>query len=174
MGVCFVGDVGMKDFLKEYLNTTEDKEKYLKPGPIIDRETKEIVGFHDGAIFYTMGQRHGLNVGGGLPYYVVGKDMDKNEVYVSKNLNDDNLWTKSLELKDVILRENPSENMEVEVRLRHRAKLEKAVLKNVEGDFENGNATAVLEFEDEIKRTASGQSAVVYKDEICLGGGILK
>ena len=174
MGVCFVGDVGMKDFLKEYLNTTEDKEKYLKPGPIIDRETKEIVGFHDGAIFYTMGQRHGLNVGGGLPYYVVGKDMDKNEVYVSKNLNDDNLWTKSLELKDVILRENPSENMEVEVRLRHRAKLEKAVLKNVEGDFENGNATAVLEFEDEIKRTASGQSAVIYKDEICLGGGILK
>ena len=173
MGVCFVGDVGMKDFLKEYLKS-EDDQKYVKPGTIIDRETGEVVGSHDGAIFYTMGQRHGLNVGGGLPYYVVGKDMDKNEVYVSKNLNDDNLWTKTLELKDVILREKPTENMAVEVRLRHRAKLEKAILKNVEGDFEKGVATATLEFEDEIKRTASGQSAVIYKDEICLGGGILK
>jgi tRNA-specific 2-thiouridylase len=174
MGVCFVGDVGMKDFLKEYLKSTEDKEKYLKPGKIIDRETNEILGFHDGAIFYTIGQRHGLNVGGGLPYYVVGKDMDKNEVYVSKNLNDENLWVKALELKDVILREKVEKEMAVEVRLRHRAKLEKAILKNVDGDYENGNATATLEFENEIKRTAAGQSAVIYKDEICLGGGILK
>lgn len=174
MGVCFVGDVGMKDFLKEYLKSTEDKEKYLKPGKIIDRETNEVLGFHDGAIFYTIGQRHGLNVGGGLPYYVVGKDMNKNEVYVSKNLNDENLWVKTLELKDVILRKKPEDNMAVEVRLRHRAKLEKAVLKNVDGDYENGIATATLEFENEIKRTAAGQSAVVYKDEICLGGGILK
>ncbi len=171
MGVCFVGDVGMKDFLKEYLKSTEDKEKYLKPGKIIDRETGETLGFHDGAIFYTIGQRHGLDVGGGLPFYVVGKDMDKNEVYISKNLNDENLWTKTLELKNVILRETVTE---VEVRLRHRAKLEKAILKNVEGDVENGNGTATLEFENEVKRTASGQSAVIYASDVCLGGGILK
>ncbi len=174
MGVCFVGDVGMKDFLKEYLKSTEDKEKYLKPGKIIERETGETLGFHDGAIFFTIGQRHGLNVGGGLPYYVVGKDMDKNEVYVSKNLNDENLWVKTLELKDVILRENLVENTPVEVRLRHRAKLEKAIIKNIAGDTENGAGTVTLEFEDEIKKTASGQSAVIYKDEVCLGGGILK
>ncbi len=170
MGVCFVGDVGMKDFLKEYLKSEDDK-KYLKPGKIIDRETGETLGFHDGAIFYTIGQRHGLDVGGGLPFYVVGKDMDKNEVYVSKNLNDENLWTKTLELKNVILRETATE---VEVRLRHRAKLEKAILKNVEGDIEAGTATCELEFIDEIKRTAAGQSAVIYKDDVCLGGGILK
>jgi len=100
--------------------------------------------------------------------------MKKNEVYVSKNLNDENLWTKTLELKDVILREKPTENMEVEVRLRHRAKLEKAILKNIKGNFENGTATLTLEFENEIKRTASGQSAVIYKGDICLGGGILE
>ena len=63
--------------------------------------------------------------------------------------------------------------MEVEVRLRHRAKLEKAVLKNVKGDIEKGTATATLEFDDEIKRTANGQSAVIYKDDVCLGGGII-
>ena len=171
MGVCFVGDVGMKDFLKEYLNSTEDKAKYLKPGKIIDRETKEVVGFHDGAIFYTIGQRHGLNVGGGLPYYVVGKDMEKNEVYVSKNLNDTNLWTKTLELKDVILRGTATK---VDVRLRHRAPLEPAILKNLAGDYQNGTGTATLEFENEIKRTASGQSAVIYQGDVCLGGGVLK
>ena len=173
MGVCFVGDVGMKDFLKEYLKSEDDK-KYLKPGKIIDRETGETLGFHDGAIFFTTGQRHGLNVGGGLPYYVVGKDMDKNEVYVSKNLNDENLWTKTLELKDVILREELSENAEVEVRLRHRAKLEKAIIKNLSGDFEDGNGIVTLEFEDEVKRTAGGQSAVIYIGDVCVGGGILK
>ena len=206
MGVCFVGDVNMKDFLKEYLKSTGDREKYLKPGKIIDRETKEVLGFHDGAIFYTLGQRHGLNVGGGLPYYVVGKDMKKNEVYVSKNLNDDNLWTKTLELKDVILRgrgyqifedlsqgsargrggaarkdgpansavrEN-SDNLVFHIRLRHRAKLEPAKLIKLSGDYKNGTGTAVLEFENEIKRTASGQSAVIYDGDICLGGGVIK
>ena len=175
MGVCFVGEVGIKDFLKEYLKSEDDK-KYLKPGKIIDRETKAVLGHHDGAIFYTIGQRHGLDVGGGLPYYVVGKDMKKNEVYVSKNLNDDNLWTKTLEIKDVILREPENagnSEIAVDVRLRHRAKLEPAVLKNLKGDFENGAGTCVLEFKNKIKRVASGQSAVIYGNDICLGGGII-
>ncbi len=68
MGVCFVGQVGMHEFLSQYVQTT--------PGDIIDRDSGEKVGRHDGAIFYTLGQRHGLELGGGLPYYVVGKDMD--------------------------------------------------------------------------------------------------
>ena len=73
MGVCFVGDVGMDDFLKEYFPVT--------PGDIIDAETGEKLGVHEGAVFYTIGQRHGLNIGGGLPYYVVSKDMDKNIIF---------------------------------------------------------------------------------------------
>ena len=90
MGVCFVGDVGMKDFLREYIEE--------KPGEIREIETEKILGFHDGAIFYTIGQRHGLNVGGGLPYYVVKKDLEKNIVYVSKNLNEKNLWVDEIEI----------------------------------------------------------------------------
>ena len=66
-----------------------------KAGSIIDKQTGKVLGQHDGAIFYTIGQRHGLDIGGGLPYYVVGKDMDKNEVYVTTNLNDDSLWRTS-------------------------------------------------------------------------------
>lgn len=171
MGVCFVGDVGMKDFLKEYLTSSEDKAEFLRAGKIIDQETGATLGYHDGAIFYTIGQRHGLDIGGGLPYYVVAKNMEKNEVYVSKNLHVEELWTKTLNLKDVILRTTPPKK--VSVRLRHRAKLEPAIIKNLDGDFENGTATLILEFDDEIKKTASGQSVVIYDGEVCLGGGII-
>lgn len=164
MGVCFVGDVGIRDFLKEYVEE--------KPGKIVDAETGEVLGYHEGAIFYTIGQRHGLNVGGGIPYYVVRKDIDKNIVYVSKNLNNKELWTKSLKLNDLILRGDAPKR--VFVRLRHRAELVPAEL--VLGD----DKTATLAFDTEIKAPAAGQSAVIYvggetaeEARICLGGGII-
>lgn len=151
MGVCFVGEVGMEDFLKQYFEE--------QAGPIIDAETGEKLGVHEGAIFYCVGQRHGLNLGGGLPYYVVKKDVKKNIVYVSRNLNSKDLWTDELELEDIILRGEPKNLL---VRLRHRAELIPAVLE--------GNK---LKFEKSIKRPASGQSAVFYDGDICLGGGII-
>ncbi len=103
MGVCFVGEVGMKDFLKEYIE--------ILPGEIREIESERVLGYHEGVIFYTIGQRHGLYLTGiageindGLPYYVVKKDIENNIVYVSKNLNNEHIWTKRLELKDVVLR----------------------------------------------------------------------
>lgn len=155
MGVCFVGEVGMKDFLKTYLP--------IQPGEIRDADTDATLGFHDGACFYTVGQRHGLNIGGGLPYYVVGKDVAKNLVFVSKNLEHQNLWVSTLELEDIILRSAIQPDAPLLVRLRHRAPLITAKL--------SGNN---LHFENQIKRPASGQSAVFYQDQICLGGGIIK
>ncbi len=187
MGVCFVGEVGMKDFLKEYIN--------IKPGEIREIESEKVLGYHEGAAFYTIGQRHGLYLNGvageindGLPYYVVAKDLDKNIVYVSKNLNDEHIWTERLELNDVILRTGPvatvsptvlgeslraagvppvAPPVRVNVRLRHRAPLVPAKI------VFTGNGVATLEFENKIKRPASGQSAVIYDGEICLGGGII-
>ena len=160
MGVCFVGEVGMKDFLKEYID--------IQPGEIREIETERLMGYHDGVVFYTIGQRHGLYLSGvsgeisdGLPYYVVKKDLDKNVVYVSKNLNHEAIWTNELELKDVVMRsELPSG--QIAVRLRHRAPLIPAV-------FDDGK----LHFESEIRRPANGQSAVFYDGEVCLGGGII-
>ena len=179
MGVCFVGEVGMKDFLKEYINT--------EPGEIREVETEKVLGYHEGAMFYTIGQRHGLYISGGLPYYVVKKDVKNNIVYVSKNLNDGHLWTGELRLKNVLMRTNTgfsrhfATNEEqvseeprddgrdeacrerpVLVRLRHRAPLIPATF---DGE--------TLKFEHKIKRPASGQSAVLYDGEICLGGGII-
>lgn len=153
MGVCFVGEVGMKDFLREYLEA--------KPGEIRERETDRVLGYHDGAIFYTLGQRHGLYLGGGLPYYVVQKDLAQNIVYVSRNLNETHLWTRELKLENLKLRQAlPSS--ELKVRLRHRAPL-------LPVEFSHDT----LYFAQPVKRPAAGQSAVLYNGEICLGGGII-
>ena len=163
MGVCFVGEVGIKDFLQEYIEVT--------PGQIIDRDTGEALGTHEGAVFYTIGQRHGLNLGGGLPYYVVGKDMTKNLVYVSKNLNHLNLWTKTLKLKDVMIRQihqatgDVQPNLsELTCRVRHRAPLISCGF-NLE--------TNEVTLSEEVKHPAAGQSVVFYDGDICIGGGII-
>ncbi|MDO5480881.1 MAG: tRNA 2-thiouridine(34) synthase MnmA [Candidatus Saccharibacteria bacterium] len=155
MGVCFVGEANMKDFLRDFL-----PEKYQQPGKILDFETGEFCGYHDGAVFYTLGQRHGLDIGGGLPYYVVKKDMKNNLVYVSRNLQDKNLWTKELILEDVFFRETPPRN--IRVRLRHRGELLPAIYE-----------AQKLIFPEKTRRPASGQSAVIYDGETCLGGGII-
>lgn len=157
MGVCFVGEVGMKDFLREYLDAT--------PGEIREAETGQVLGYHDGAIFYTIGQRHGLYLGGGLPYYVTGKNIQQNIVYVSKNLNHDDLWTNTLDLEDLHWRQNGeslASQPGLKVRLRHRAPL-------LDVKFVNNQ----LIFPEPIKKPAPGQSAVLYQGEICLGGGII-
>ena len=155
MGVCFVGEVGMKDFLKEYIE--------VEPGEIREMESDRVLGYHEGAVFYTLGQRHGLYLASDLPYYVVKKDVKNNIIYVSKDLNNRELWTKELKLKDVFMRQFecvPSGTFSV--RLRHRAPL-------IPARFDG----KTLSFEQEIKRPASGQSAVIYDGEICLGGGII-
>ena len=153
MGVCFVGEANMKDFLAEFID--------IKPGEIREFETNELLGYHNGAIFYTVGQRHGLNVGSDLPYYVAKKDMDKNIVYVSKNLNVETMWTNKIKLKDLFFREEPTDKTYM-VRIRHRAALIPAKLVGDE-----------LVFEKEVKRIANGQSIVIYDKEVCLGGGIV-
>lgn len=156
MGVCFVGEANMRDFLAEFIET--------KPGEIRELETNELLGHHDGAIFYTIGQRHGLGLTTGLPFYVVRKDMDKNTVYVSRNLNSLSLWTNEVKLRDVILRRDIDGSKPLRARVRHRAPL-------VDAKFDS--ATDILTFADEQKSLTPGQSVVFYQDDICLGGGII-
>jgi len=157
-GICFVGQIGIREFLSQYVEQTA--------GAIIDKRTGKKLGQHDGAIFYTIGQRHGLELGGGLPYYVVGKNMDKNEVYVTTDLNDENLWKPELTLTAVHwINEAPSEG-NYQIRVRHRAALVSAQL-----SFQNDTATLTLENAE--RAVAAGQSVVIYNGDICLGGGIV-
>ena len=160
-GICFVGKVGIREFLGQYVETA--------PGKIIEKETGKVLGHHDGAIFYTIGQRHGLNVGGGLPYYVVGKDMAKNEVYVSGNLNDETLWRTELTVGSVHWIGSPpvvDSGKTYQVRLRHRAALIDATL------IEEGDHLKITLRQAE-RAVTPGQSVVIYDAERVLGGGIV-
>lgn len=157
-GICFVGQIGIREFLSQYVEQ--------KPGKIIDKQTGETLGMHDGAIFYTLGQRHGLNLGGGLPYYVVGKNMEKNEVYVTRDLNDETLWKETVELASVHWINDAPADGEYDIRVRHRAKLVKAELAITESGVQ-------LKLENPERAVAAGQSVVIYDGNTCLGGGIV-
>jgi tRNA-specific 2-thiouridylase len=159
-GICFVGKVGIKDFLLHELGPQPH-------GDILDQNGVRI-GEHDGALFYTIGQRHGLDVGGGLPYYVAGKDMAKNEVYVTSHLDDDRLWLETLELTSAhwIHGEPMLENLQV--RMRYRAPL--VAVKNLR-KLENGNWQ--LSLHEPVRAVTPGQSAVFYQGAHCLGGAIV-
>lgn len=159
VGICFVGKVGIKEFLLHELGPQP-------AGDIVDVSGK-VVGQHDGAIFYTIGQRHGLNVGGGLPYYVTGKDMAKNEVYVTTDLNDHNLWNAQFKISNLHwINQPPKPGQKLLVRTRHRAPLIECTISTV-------NDSITVKLKDEIRALTPGQSAVLYDGQFCLGGGII-
>lgn len=153
-GICFVGKVGIKEFLSQYIKTS--------PGAIVDKSGKEI-GEHDGAIFYTIGQRHGLDVGGGLPYYVTRKDMKSNTVFVSTDLSDKQLWSREVKLTDLHwINKPPLKDKEYKVRLRYRGPLVNCKIKDEK-----------LLLREEQRAIAAGQSAVLYDASRVVGGGII-
>ncbi len=159
-GICFVGKVGIKDFLQQFVQT--------QPGDIVDQHGA-VIGRHDGALFYTIGQRQGLGVGGGLPYYVVGKDMGKNEIYVTSDLQDARLWNSELVLTSPHWIGQPPQPVEAyTVRTRYRAPL-----LNVSSlhQLDNGNWHVVLH--DEVRALTPGQSTVIYQGERVVGSGIV-
>ncbi|MDZ7786019.1 MAG: tRNA 2-thiouridine(34) synthase MnmA [Candidatus Saccharibacteria bacterium] len=156
-GICFVGKVGIREFLSRFVKA--------RPGKVLDERGQE-VGEHDGAIFYTIGQRKGLGIGGGLPYYVIGKDMDKNEVYVTRDISSDRLWSTSAKLTDAHWINNEPPEGEYWLRTRHRAPKEWVKL------IKRGGSPT-LRFKQKIRAITPGQSAVLYDDDRVVGGGIV-
>lgn len=153
-GICFVGQIGVREFLSQYITA--------EPGNIIDKSNGEVLGTHDGAIFYTLGQRHGLGLGGGLPYYVVGKDMNSNEVYVTRDLNDDTLWRQEVRLDSIHWINGRPADGTYQVRVRHRAPLVDAKL-----------VGSSLQLAEPQRAVTAGQSVVLYDGQVCVGGGIV-
>jgi len=152
-GVCFIGQFDMRNFLKNYIKP--------RSGKILDLKNKEI-GTHDGVYYYTLGQRHGLDIKNGKgPYYVVKKDIGKNIIYVGK---ENDLFVKKAKVIKINWISKP-ENFPVivNVRTRYRAPLKKCKLDN------KGN----LIFYKPDRATTPGQSAVFYKGRELLGGGII-
>jgi len=152
-GVCFIGPLDVKQFLKTYIKP--------KKGKILcDRK---IIGEHDGAFYYTIGQRHGLNIKlGGGPYYVISKDFKKNIIYVGKETE---LYSTECTIEKLSwINEAPIFPAKIDVKIRYRTKSIKAVLSK------NGN----LKFIKPASAITSGQSAVFYRGQRLLGGGIIK
>lgn len=159
-GVCFIGERNFGLFLSSYLNE--------KTGKILDYKSKKIIAKHKGLFYYTIGQRKGLNIGGlkdfnTNPWFVVGKDLNKNELYVSQD-------TSFLKSNKVIVDEinflgNNIEDIKT-VKFRYRS--DDVVVKKinkVSNKFE-------IEYEDE-EAVTPGQACVFYNKEICLGGSII-
>lgn len=164
VGICFVGERNLKDFLKRFIK--------FESGDIKDSDGN-IVGTHPGALLFTQGQRQGLNVGGvkdkpELPWYVYDKSIELNEVYVCQGEFNNFLMSDGLLMEEMkwINETIPPKRLECEVQVRHRGK-------PVKCDAHFMDQGVRLIFSEQIRAIAPGQSAVLYKDNECLGGGII-
>ncbi len=162
-GVCFIGPLDMKDFLQTKIKTKNGDIILLDPARLTRlARSGRVVGQHDGVYYYTIGQRHGLNIGiGGGPYYIVSKDVKKNIIYVG---SEKDLYSNNLKVSDISWVNNaPKFPAQLDVRLRYRAGLKKAVL----------NKNGELKLKNPERAITSGQSAVFYRKGRLLGGGII-
>ncbi len=163
-GICFIGKRNFPEFISNYLDE--------KPGDIIDGETGVKVGEHRGALFYTIGQRKGLNLGGfEKPYFVSNKDIEKNVVYVSSGTDNSNLMSKVITAKNfnwLIEDTLIEDNSKVKFKTRHSEVIYDGKIEN------NHDGTITVTSKEEIKAVTPGQELVVYVNGICIGGGQIK
>ncbi|MFF2156155.1 tRNA 2-thiouridine(34) synthase MnmA [Paenibacillus chitinolyticus] len=162
-GVCFIGERNFKEFLSQYLPA--------QPGDIqtLDGEVK---GRHDGLMYYTLGQRQGLGIGGsgtGEPWFVADKDLERNILYVVQGDKHPRLYSKGLSATDVnwISTRRPQGEFTCTAKFRYRQP-DQGVTVTL---GEDGAAEVV--FHEPQKAITPGQSVVFYDGEICLGGGII-
>lgn len=158
-GICFIGERNFRNFLKNYLPNM--------PGDIVDIETKEVLGKHIGLMYYTLGQRRGLNLGGNeLKHYVCEKDLKNNILYVANGDENKYLFTTSalVENFNFLTDDRPSQ---CNCKFRYR---QKDVSVNVEYLEDNMIKVSYTN----VKAVTPGQFCVLYDNDVCLGGGIIK
>jgi len=165
-GICFIGERPFREFLNRYLPT--------KPGPMKTPDGKTI-GEHIGLAFYTFGQRKGIGIGGakdgsGEPWFVAGKDMASNTLYVVQGHDHPWLLAQTLIAGNTswVAGTAPEEGAAGGAKTRYRqadAACRFAAL--ADGRFE-------LHFDDAQWAVTPGQSAVLYQGDVCLGGGIIE
>jgi tRNA-specific 2-thiouridylase len=156
-GLCFVGKVNFGYFLRDYLPLREG---------IVVNSRGEILGKHNGVAFYTIGQRHGLGIGGLSPYYVAAKNLDTNTLIVGEGANDPVLFRSEIRVERLNWLSD-FRTGKCAVRIRYRQPKVPAL---VEGE---GDSVRVL-FDTPQRGVAPGQSAVFYRDERLVGGGVIK
>jgi tRNA-uridine 2-sulfurtransferase len=172
-GLCFIGKLDMKDFLKNYIDE--------KKGDVLDEKGK-VIGYHSGVTFLTIGQRHRFTITDkgtyDKPYYIISKDIKNNTIIVSHSIRTNGSYglptsngtsKKNIKIKDVnwISGKMPDTSKKYQARIRYRQELQDCKI-----TWEQG-AKVTVEFDKSQDAVASGQSLVVYDGKECLGGGII-
>ena len=160
-GICFIGERPFPEFLNNYLSHN--------PGEILD-EVGNKIGEHKGLPFYTLGQRQGLGIGGtkdsaNNPWYVVNKDQINNTLVAVQGNNHPLLMSKELETRNLVL-VNPIKNKKFlgKAKVRYRQEDQDCQIEIINNKLQ-------IRFVKPQRAVTPGQSVVIYKDEVCLGGG---
>lgn len=164
-GICFIGERKFKDFLQQYLPA--------QPGDIVSADG-DIIGRHEGLMYHTLGQRKGLGIGGlrdggDEPWYVIGKNLDSNQLIVAQGHDHPGLLSKGLVANQLHWtdRKGPQQALRCTVKTRYRqTDIPCSLTPNADG-------TVTVLFDTAQKAVTPGQSAVFYLDDVCLGGGII-
>ena len=156
-GICFIGERHFRQFLSNYLP--------MKPGDIINIADHKIVGTHQGVMYYTIGQRKGLDIGGIGPFYVIGKDVVKNQLYVTDEDNQQWLYSDSCLVSDINYLADRSLPMQCCAKFRYRqADNEVHITPNPDG-------TLLVSYPQTIRSVTPGQEAVFYDGDVMIAGG---
>ena len=165
-GICFIGERNFKNFLSEFLPAMG--------GNIVTADGR-IVGKHSGLMYYTIGQRSGLGLGGNqsscAPWFVVGKNLQKNELIVEQGYDSDLLYASSLDASEVSFFTGlPSNDTTIHCTAKFRYRQpDVAVTMN----YNKANNTVHVEFDELARAVTPGQAIVFYDGEECLGGAII-
>lgn len=159
-GVCFIGERNFKEFLKNYLPAN--------PGDIVDIDGN-IVGRHEGIMYYTIGQRKGLAIGGpGEAWFVCGKDAEKNLLVVAQGDKQELLYGNRVIVKEMnFINGLPDLNKVYQAKFRYRQADNDVTIKVIDTDTIEVNCI------NPVKAITPGQFCVLYDGEVCLGGGII-
>ncbi|MGE6259511.1 tRNA 2-thiouridine(34) synthase MnmA [Heyndrickxia sporothermodurans] len=160
-GICFIGERNFKEFLSNYLPAQKGEMKTL---------SGEKMGEHDGLMYYTIGQRHGLGIGGsGDPWFVVGKNLKENVLYVEQGFDHESLYSHSLTAVNVSWVSNRENRKEFTctAKFRYRQPDNKVTVRILDN-----NEVEVI-FDQPVRAITPGQAVVFYDGEECLGGGTI-
>ena len=156
-GICFIGERNFRQFLSNYLP--------MKPGKIINVITKEVVGRHTGVMYYTIGQRKGLDIGGIGPFFVVGKNVEKNELYVVDSEYQDLLYSDSCIVTGVNVLADRELPMDCTAKFRYRQADNDVHISWLD------ETTLKVDFPQKIRSITPGQEAVFYDGDVMISGG---
>ncbi|MBQ9448900.1 MAG: tRNA 2-thiouridine(34) synthase MnmA [Acholeplasmatales bacterium] len=163
-GICFIGERNFKNFLKNYLPS--------QPGKIVTT-TGDVIGEHEGLMYYTIGQRKGIGIGGNNKYaqgawFVCGKDLEKNELIVGQGHDSELLISNNCFASNVNwITDKPVEGKTYQAKFRYRQADNDVTFKYIDDDH------IQVFYPQGIRAVTPGQAVVLYDGEVCLGGAII-